>query len=94
MKYRRRLKSVFDSFLFLIVGKKVVILSPDKSTSEIKAEKFNIKALHQVARKDESGKDIEFMHWFPSSFLPKPSRSPVCIIIILFLFELDETKYV
>ena len=49
MKYCHILKPTFDSFFLLIVGKKVVILSPDKSTPEIKAEKFNIKALHQVA---------------------------------------------
>ena len=86
MKYCHILKSAFDSFFFSIVGKKVVILSPGKSTQELKDETLNIKALHQVARKDESGKDIEFMHWFPSSFLPRPSRSPVCIIILLFIF--------
>ena len=86
MKCRHSLKFMCDLFSFLIVGKKIVFLSPSKSAPVIKEEKFNIKAMHQVARKDEKGKDIEFVHWFPSSFLSKPSRSPVRIILLLFIF--------
>ncbi len=62
---------------FIFVSYKIIIWSPGKSTPEIKDEKFNIKALHKIARKYESGKEIEFVHWFPSSFLSRPSRSPV-----------------
>ncbi len=80
MKCRCGLKSISDRFLFLIVGKKAVILSPSKSAPKIKDDKFKMKALYQVARKDESGKDIQFENWFPSSFLSKPSRSPVCYL--------------
>ena len=32
---------------------------------------------YQVGKKDENGKDIDFVQWFPASLLPKPARSPV-----------------
>jgi hypothetical protein len=38
----------------------------------------------EVVQKDRSGKKIDFFQWYPSSLLPKPARSPVCIIIVLF----------
>ena len=44
----------------------------------------------QVEKKDESGKDIEFAQWFPSSLLPKPARSPVCT---LYYFNLSIPHY-
>jgi hypothetical protein len=34
----------------------------------------------QVEKKDENGKEIEFVQWFPASLLLKPARSPVCAL--------------
>jgi hypothetical protein len=39
---------------------------------------------YQVEKKDENGKDIEFVQWFPSSLLSKPARSPVRVYSKLF----------
>ncbi len=41
---------------------------------------------YQVEKKDENGKEIKFVQWFPSSLLSKPARSPVCTLRYLYSF--------
>lgn len=68
------------------MGKKVTLNGSKIDPDDKENEKIKVNELHQATKKDESGKDIEFVKWFPSSFLSKPSRSPVCIIILMFIF--------
>jgi hypothetical protein len=42
---------------------------------------------YQVEKKDENGKEIKFVQWFPSSLLSKPARSPVCTLQYLYSFN-------
>ena len=41
---------------------------------------------YQVEKKDENGKEIKFVQWFPASLLSKPARSPVCTLRYLYSF--------
>jgi hypothetical protein len=74
---------MIEFYFLLVIGGKKVTLSAGKTASEIKGDKLSVNELHQVGKNDVSVKDIAFVNWFPSSFLSKPSRSPVCIFILL-----------
>ena len=66
--------------------------SDDEIKSKIKggAERQNQEVQngddYQVEKKDENGKEIKFVQWFPSSLLSKPARSPVCTLRYLYSF--------
>jgi hypothetical protein len=55
-----------------------------KPKTQAAAERLNLEEKdgdeYQVEKKDENGKEIQFVQWFPASFLSKPARSPVCTI--------------
>jgi hypothetical protein len=55
-----------------------------KPKTNVAAEKSNREVKdcseYQVEKKDENGKEIQFVQWFPSSLLSKPARSPVCTL--------------
>jgi len=75
--------------LFFCIGKKkkvvvedITLSSDDEIEQKAKAPKkitvdAKIDDEYQVGKKDENGKDIDFVQWFPASLLPKPARSPV-----------------
>ena len=76
--------------MFFCIGKKkkvvvedITLSSDDEIEPKAKAapKKITVDAKiddeYQVGKKDENGKDIDFVQWFPASLLPKPARSPV-----------------
>lgn len=66
------------------------ILPKNKPVTERLNQEVNNGDDYQVEKKDENGKKINFVQWFPSSLLPKPARSPVCT---LYYFNLSIPLY-
>ena len=88
--------------MFFCLGKKkkvavedITLSSDDEIEQKAKAalKKITVDAKiddeYQVGKKDENGKEIDFVQWFPASLLPKPARSPVCTIILKFFYPFN-----